>query len=47
MFSKRLIPDTDIGADVDDRLALSLLLHSSALRPVGVTAVSDDVALRT
>lgn len=47
MFSKRLISDTDIGADVDDRLALSLRLPSPALKPVEVTTVYGAVALRT
>ena len=38
--------DTDIGTDVDDCLALALLLRSPELEPVGITCVYGDVALR-
>lgn len=38
--------DTDIGTDVDDCLALALLLRSAELEPIGVTCVYGDVALR-
>jgi purine nucleosidase len=38
--------DTDIGTDVDDILALALLLQSPELELVGVTCVYGDVALR-
>ncbi|HLZ27582.1 MAG TPA: nucleoside hydrolase [Chloroflexota bacterium] len=38
--------DTDIGTDVDDCLALALLLRSPELQPVGMTCVYGDVALR-
>jgi purine nucleosidase len=38
--------DTDIGTDVDDCLALALLLRSPELETVGITCVYGDVALR-
>jgi purine nucleosidase len=38
--------DTDIGTDVDDCLALALLLRSPELEPLGITCVYGDVALR-
>jgi len=38
--------DTDIGTDVDDCLALALLLRSPELEPIGITCVYGDVALR-
>jgi purine nucleosidase len=38
--------DTDIGTDVDDCLAIALLLRSPELEPVGITCVYGDVALR-
>src|ERR1700730_14965412 len=38
--------DTDIGTDVDDCLALALLLGSPELEPIGITCVYGDVALR-
>jgi purine nucleosidase len=41
-----VILDTDIGTDVDDVLALSLILCSPELRLEGVTCVYVDVALR-
>jgi len=43
----RVILDTDIGTDVDDCLALSLVLCSPELQLEGVTCVYGDVALRT
>jgi inosine-uridine nucleoside N-ribohydrolase len=42
----RLILDTDIGTDVDDCLALALILGSPELALEGVTCVYGDVALR-
>lgn len=42
----RLILDTDIGTDVDDCLALALLLGSPEIALEGVTCVYGDVALR-
>lgn len=42
----RLILDTDIGTDVDDCLALALLLASPEIALAGVTCVYGDVALR-
>lgn len=42
----RIILDTDIGTDVDDCLALALILGSPELRLEGVTCVYGDVALR-
>jgi purine nucleosidase len=46
MTPKPIILDTDIGTDVDDLLALSLILCSPELELVGVTTVYGDVALR-
>ena len=46
MTRKSIILDTDIGTDVDDLLALSLILTSSELELVGVPTVYGDVALR-
>ena len=46
MIRKPIILDTDIGTDVDDLLALSLVLTSPELELVGVTTVYGDVALR-
>jgi purine nucleosidase len=43
---KPILLDTDIGTDVDDLLALSLILTSPELELVGVTTVYGDVALR-
>lgn len=43
---QRVILDTDIGTDVDDCLALALLLCSPELRLEGVTCVYGDVLLR-
>jgi purine nucleosidase len=42
----RVILDTDIGTDVDDCLALALLLASPELKIQGVTCVYGDVDLR-
>jgi purine nucleosidase len=42
----RAILDTDIGTDVDDCLALALLLGSPEVRLEGVTCVYGDVLLR-
>lgn len=42
----RLIVDTDIGTDVDDCLALALILASPELALEGVTCVYGDVGLR-
>jgi inosine-uridine nucleoside N-ribohydrolase len=42
----RVILDTDIGTDVDDCLALALLLASPELKLEGVTCVYGDVDLR-
>jgi purine nucleosidase len=42
----RVILDTDIGTDVDDCLALSLILQSPELTLDGVTCVYGDVLLR-
>src|SRR5262245_55208559 len=41
-----VILDTDIGTDVDDCLALGLLLGSPELDPFGITCVYGDVELR-
>jgi purine nucleosidase len=43
----RVIFDTDIGADVDDCLALGVLLGSPEIEIVGITCVYGDVALRS
>ncbi len=45
-MTTRLILDTDIGTDVDDCLALALILGSPELELAGVTCVYGDVALR-
>jgi len=42
----RLLLDTDIGTDVDDAVALALLLASPEVELGAVTTVSGDVALR-
>jgi purine nucleosidase len=42
----RIILDTDIGTDVDDCLALALILGSPELQLEGVTCVYGDVDLR-
>lgn len=43
---ERVILDTDIGTDVDDALALALILGSPELRLEAVTCVYGDVGLR-
>jgi purine nucleosidase len=43
---KRVILDTDIGTDVDDTLALTLILGSPELALEGVTVVYGDVSVR-
>jgi len=42
----RIILDTDIGTDVDDALALALLLGSPEVELLGVTTVYGDTLLR-
>jgi purine nucleosidase len=42
----RVILDTDIGSDVDDLMALTLLLGTPSVELVGVTTVYGDTALR-
>jgi purine nucleosidase len=44
--AKRVILDTDIGTDVDDCLALALILASPELELAGVTVVHGNVLLR-
>lgn len=41
-----VILDTDIGTDVDDTLALAVLLGSPEIDLLGVTTVYGDVTLR-
>lgn len=43
----RVIFDTDIGTDVDDCLALAVLLGSPEIEIAGITCVYGDVALRS
>lgn len=45
-MTTRVILDTDIGTDVDDLLALALILQSPELQLEGVTCVYGDVDLR-
>ncbi len=45
-MTTRIILDTDIGTDVDDCLALALILGSPELRLEGVTCVYGDTLLR-
>lgn len=45
-MAKRVILDTDIGTDVDDCLALALLLASPEIVIEGITTVYADVMLR-
>ncbi len=45
-MATRIILDTDIGSDVDDFLALALVLCSPELELLGVTCVYADVMLR-
>ena len=42
----KIILDTDIGSDVDDALALALLLGSDSLDFLGITTVYGDTKLR-
>ncbi len=44
--AQRIIFDTDMGTDVDDCLALALILSSPELQLEGVTCVYGDVDLR-
>jgi len=46
MKPTRIILDTDIGTDVDDCLALALILASPELELIAVTTVYGDVRLR-
>lgn len=46
MSARSILLDTDIGTDVDDCLALALILASPELRLVGVTTVYGDTLLR-
>lgn len=46
-MTTRIILDTDIGTDVDDCLALALILKSPELRLEGITCVYGDVLLRS
>lgn len=45
-ISHRIILDTDIGSDVDDLMALALILGSPQLELLGVTTVYGDTRLR-
>ena len=45
-MNHRVILDTDIGSDVDDALALGVLLGSPEVDLVGVTTVYGDTTLR-
>ena len=42
-----IILDTDIGTDVDDALALTVLLGSQEVDLIGITTVYGDVRLRS
>ena len=46
-MSRPVLLDTDLGSDVDDAIALALLLACPELRLVAVTTVSGDVEGRT
>jgi purine nucleosidase len=46
-LSRRVLLDTDLGSDVDDAIALALLLACPELEPVAVTTVSGDVPGRS
>jgi len=46
MAPKKVILDTDIGSDVDDALALALVVKAPELELAGVTTVYGDVDLR-
>lgn len=43
---RKLILDTDIGSDVDDALALALILGSEQINLLGITTVYGDTSLR-
>jgi purine nucleosidase len=43
----KVILDTDIGTDVDDALALAVLLGSKEVDLIGITTVYGDVCLRS
>ncbi len=43
----KVILDTDIGTDVDDALALSVLLGSQTVDLLGITTVYGDTQLRS
>ena len=45
-MTKRILLDTDIGSDIDDALALLLLLHMQDVELLGVTTVYGNVELR-
>lgn len=45
-MTRKVVLDTDIGTDVDDCLALAVLLGSPEVELVGVTCVYGDVLLR-
>ncbi|HEX2863511.1 MAG TPA: nucleoside hydrolase, partial [Deinococcales bacterium] len=46
MQPHQIILDTDIGTDVDDIMALALILASPELNLLGVTGAYGDTALR-
>lgn len=41
-----MLLDTDVGTDVDDAIAIALLLAAPELEPLAITTVSGDIALR-
>ena len=41
-----IILDTDIGSDVDDALALAMLLGCDSINLLGITTVYGDTKLR-
>jgi purine nucleosidase len=43
---RRVVLDTDLGSDVDDLMALAVILGSPSLDLVGITTVYGDTALR-
>ena len=45
-FVRPVVLDTDIGSDVDDLLALTLLARAPEVRLIGVTTVYGDTVLR-
>ena len=46
MRTQKILMDTDIGSDIDDALALLLLIHLQEVELVGVTTVYGKVELR-